>query len=162
MISVSDKLEPESNEWSQFIFGSFRVKKLPLYDIKFVETSWLKPAVRYLYVRIFFRYSPKALAHVLIKRKQLHFVKVKELSLTYFSQNSLPTVAYIPQCMLYWKWKIPLKTVTSMENFHLALLLGEYLRRLKFSALFTHKQLPKFRRIVVPWKISDYFPCHIG
>ena len=32
MISVSDKLEPESNDWSQFIFGSFRVKKLPLCD----------------------------------------------------------------------------------------------------------------------------------
>jgi len=33
VISVKDKLEPQSNEWSQCIFGSFRVNKRPLRDI---------------------------------------------------------------------------------------------------------------------------------
>jgi hypothetical protein len=73
VISVNDKLEPQSNDRSQCIFGSFSVntRKYPLCDIKFIITSRLKPAVGYLYVRSFFGYSPKVLAHLLLKRMQL-------------------------------------------------------------------------------------------
>jgi len=162
VISVNDNLEPQSNDWSQWLFGSFRVNERPLFDIKFVGTSWLKSAVRYLYIRSFSGYSPTALAHILLRRKQLPFTKLKELTLTHFSHNSLLTVAYIPQCMLSSKWKIPLKTLTSMENFHLALYCSEYLSLRRLTVVFTHTQLPTFRRIVVPRKISDCFPCYTG
>jgi hypothetical protein len=87
VISVKDKLEPQNNDWSQYIFGSFRVNKRPLRNIKFVVKIWLKPTLMYLYVRSFFRILTKSFDSYTTKKKAVTFYEIERTVIdTFFSQ----------------------------------------------------------------------------
>lgn len=117
MISLNDKLEPRSNDWSQCIFGSFRGNKRPLCEIKFVVTNWLKPAVRYLYVRSFFRIFIESFSSHTAKKKAVTFYEIERTVIdTFFSQFTAHGGLYIAAYVIL-KMKNPPKNCDKHGKF---------------------------------------------
>jgi hypothetical protein len=135
VISVNDKLEPQSNDWLQCIFGSFRMNKRPLCDK--IRSSWLvKTNCQVPLCPKVFRILTKSFDSYTVKRKAITFMKLKELLLTHFCTVHCPRwPIFRSVCCLEIK-KNTLKTVTSMENFHLALLFKRTFRSSKTFRCF--------------------------